>query len=60
MKFMSYLALDCNSTYDIMSVDYNSGKISVTVDYTEDMEERYCSFSLTYDPIIVDRPASQL
>ena len=60
MDFSSYLNLSCPSTYTIDSISYDSGLLTLTVDYTEDMEARLCDLTLTYDPTIVDRPSSYL
>ena len=60
MDFSSYLNLSCPSTYTIDSISYDSGLLTLTVDYTEDMEARLCDLTLTYDPTIVDRPFSYL
>jgi hypothetical protein len=60
MNFTKYLTLVCDSTYEVTSLVYTNGKISLAFDYTEDMEGRYCTVTLAYDPTIVDRPSSQL
>jgi hypothetical protein len=60
MNFTKYFALTCDSTYEVTSLSYSAGKISVEFDYTEDMEGRHCTVTLAYDPTIVDRPPSQL
>lgn len=60
MDFSSYLNLSCPSTYTIDSISYDSGLLTLTVDYTEDMEARLCDLTLTYDPTIVDRASSYL
>ena len=50
MNFKSYLVLNCNSTYSVADVTYKEGKFDVIVDYTEDMENRTCNMTLSFDP----------
>jgi len=60
MNFSKYITLDCNSKYQVVSVNYDNGQLSITVDYTEDLEGRRCTFAVAYDPTIFARPPSQL
>ena len=53
MDFKSYLVLDCNSTYSVADVTYKEGQFDVTVDYTEDMEDRTCNLTLSFDPTFI-------
>ena len=60
MNFTKYLKLECDTNYDITSITYSQGVILISVDYTEDMEDRQCTLTLDYDPTIVNRSTSKL
>ena len=60
MNFTKYLKLECDTNYDITSITYSQGEILISVDYTEDMEDKQCTLTLDYDPTIVNRSTSKL
>jgi hypothetical protein len=38
----------------MVSADYSNGLLTVTADFTEDIEGISCSLNITYDPSLVD------
>ena len=52
--------LNCTSTYSVSSISYNLGTLTLVVDFSEDMEERNCNLSLSFDPSIIDSANSTI
>ena len=57
MDFNSYVSFNCNSTYSVSDVSYSSGELVLTADYTEDIEDRTCNLTLSFDPSLVSSQA---
>ena len=53
MDFSNYVSFICNSTYSVSDISYSSGELMLTADYTEDMEDRTCNLTLSFDPSLV-------
>jgi hypothetical protein len=60
MTLSSCVALQCNSTYTITSLGYDRGTLSVTVDFSEDLEGRSCNLTVSYDANVIRSPDSFL
>jgi hypothetical protein len=41
------VSLVCDSAYSILSIDYSAGTLTITVDFSEDLEARACNLTLT-------------
>ena len=61
MDFSQHYSLDCNSTYTVSTVNYDGqGNLKLEVDYREDMEDRTCEMTLTFDPSYINSGQSSL
>ena len=52
--------LNCTSTYSVSSISYSLGTLTLVVDFSEDLEERTCNLSLSFDPSIIDSANSTI
>jgi cysteine-rich repeat protein len=60
LNLSHYLAFTCQSAYTIASLEYRSGVLTITADYSEDLEKRDCVLTLSYDPSLILSPTSTL
>ena len=60
MNLSSHVSFDCDSTYNVSDVAYSSGTLSIVTDYSEDMEERLCNFTFSYDPTVIRSNTSKI
>lgn len=58
MDLLSYVTLDCPATYSVSDISYqsSSGKMTVTADYTTDMEGRDCNLTMAFDSVSIRSP----
>jgi hypothetical protein len=60
MNLGQCVALQCNSTYTVIDLSYDRGTLSITVDFSEDLEGRSCNLTVSYDANVIRSPYSFL
>jgi hypothetical protein len=61
MNLTQYVVLTCQDTaYVIKEISYSNGDLTLTVDYTTDMESHSCLLSLSFDSSIIRSPNTSL
>ena len=60
IDFNSAVTFNCDSSYSVSAITFTNGALSIAADYTEDMEEKNCNITVTYDPLVLESPNSTL
>jgi hypothetical protein len=60
MNLSHYVTFTCASSYTVSALDYSAGVLSITADYTEDLEGRACTLDVAYNSSLIRGPAFSL
>ncbi len=60
MDLAQCVILDCSAEYSVSAISYSKGVLTLTADYSTDMEGEQCSLTMHYDSTVVRSPNSSL
>lgn len=61
MDLTQHITLQCQDTsYQLTFTDYQTGTLTLTVDYSTDMEDRQCQLDVSFDSAVIISPNATL
>lgn len=60
MNLYELVNLTCEADYEVSSITYVSGVMTIIVDYSSDVEERACSLNVAFDSNYIRTPTTWL
>ena len=60
LDFSQCASLSCNTTFEMSSISYASGILTIVTNYSEDFEDKDCTLSISYNSELIQDTNSSL